>query len=160
MEYVNIKKNKIMVLESQDLRIGDLVTIDNQNSWSELKNIPMIVTGINEARGLNKESTFSISLISDNKYNSYSQFIKFIKPISLTEEWLLKFGFKIEKEVEYVIDIKDFTFKMMFHDCWHIYFKEKNGYGTDQINLTGYWFVHQLQNLYYVLTQKELTLQK
>lgn len=34
------------MIQPQELRIGNCVTINNPDSWIELLNIPMIVTGI------------------------------------------------------------------------------------------------------------------
>jgi len=76
-----------------------------------------------------------------------------IEPIPLTEEWLLKFGFKTDNKCwrkdihifEYEL-IKDdeFTFDVINVECnnWTVSVK----------------YVHELQNLYFVLTGKELTL--
>lgn len=80
-----------------------------------------------------------------------------IKPIPLTEEWLLKFGFKeTEKQTYEITDFKD-----CIDFCVSIY--------EDKVILT-FWSddpiyfrysemnVHQLQNLYFSLTGEELTL--
>jgi len=79
-------------------------------------------------------------------YDEYSKF----EAIPLTEEWLLKFGFE---EVDYAggcynlgivcIDTADFNCVV-------------NGKWLD----VKIQYVHQLQNLYYALTQTELTLTK
>lgn len=73
-----------------------------------------------------------------------------IKPIPLTEEWLLKFGLdkgnKIIDEYYYFnIDIKSNK----------AYINDGEGYeGADVLAKINY--VHQLQNLYYALTGQEL----
>jgi len=75
-----------------------------------------------------------------------------LQPIPLTKEWLLKLGFKQKNDIEFYEYIKD-------------YFIVENEY-TDK----GVWdfvtddngmiveikYVHQLQNLYFALTEKEL----
>lgn len=71
------------------------------------------------------------------------------KPIPLTEEWLLKFGFKYNK--------KEMGF---LKDNFHI---EVRGYGCPvfvypTFHLTDIKHVHQLQNLYFSLTGEELTI--
>ena len=75
-------------------------------------------------------------------YNTSIQ-IKHCKPIPLTEEWLLKFGF--EKRYETCFQYKNFIlndkFIMMDIDI------------TIQLK-----YVHQLQNLYHALTGEELTI--
>ena len=78
-------------------------------------------------------------------------------PIPFSEEWLLKFGFK-NIDSTYTIDNDRFEFSFMFYDAWNLYYKEKKGFGCDEINLTGFWNIHQLQNLYFALTGTELEL--
>ena len=77
--------------------------------------------------------------------------------IPLTEECLLKFGF-VNKDFNYIIDNDRFEFSMMFYDSWNIYYKEKESFGRDEINLTGFWKIHELQNLFFALCGEELTL--
>jgi hypothetical protein len=69
------------------------------------------------------------------------------KPIPLTEEWLLKFGFK---KVEGWDDM---------------FYFEIGNFQVYEYNVSGFEFndfdikhVHQLQNLYYALTNEELTI--
>jgi hypothetical protein len=59
--------------------------------------------------------------------------ISYYKPILLTEEWLLKFGFVKDKLTNY--DWYKGDFEICIHDIKH---------------------VHQLQNLYHALTGEEL----
>lgn len=81
---------------------------------------------------------------------------KHIKPIPLTEEWLKKFGFFIV-ETNKCVDA----------------FKENFRYSIQQVDNSNQWFwcdgetvitnlefIHQLQNLYFTLTNKELKLTK
>ena len=77
--------------------------------------------------------------------------LEFWKPIPLTEEWLLKFGFE-KKGCNW--ELPNFRFhvnKSVNYDG----FLFCDGYSviTEKIQ-----HVHQLQNLYFALTQKELTL--
>lgn len=84
-----------------------------------------------------------------------------LKPVPLTEEWLLKFGF----------DKKSWKSQGIVIECFYY---EKNGiiiyliargfeievkHGDDQFNLFRVWnYVHQLQNLYFALCGEELEL--
>ena len=73
------------------------------------------------------------------------------KPIPLTEEWLLKFGFKKDNNLY----TKDF--------CGGLYSLQLNlDYnGTHFTYYDGYVvldFIHKLQNLYFALTGEELTI--
>jgi len=86
------------------------------------------------------------------------------KPIPLTEEWLLKFGFE-KTESDYRIKIQKDD-KGGNTDYW-IYVdsgfdNETNKFFVQIVCQEGCWFtsknehVHQLQNLYFSLTNKEL----
>ena len=77
-----------------------------------------------------------------------------LKPIPLTEEWLVKFGFDVEN-------------KKGNNNDFNVYRKGEFTFNTNH----GWWFshnilklqpqfVHQLQNLYFALIGTELTLNK
>lgn len=78
-------------------------------------------------------------------------------PIPLTEEWLLKFGFENKNEYfdivtysnEICISLKDEEFSL------YIRIDEDSYYSFEWTKIN---FVHQLQNLYFALTGKELEL--
>ena len=86
-----------------------------------------------------------------------------IKPIPLTEEWLLRFGF--EKD-EYAKDFRlgkywvenryfdSYEKSMFLFGCYQF----NKIYITSNVNVLKY--VHELQNLYFALTGEELTIQK
>ena len=76
------------------------------------------------------------------------------KPIPLTEEWLLRFGFEKNKKGR---------FKVLKHSAVPILFNDDfNGWTCDGINfsINHTLYVHQLQNLIHALTGEELTLTK
>jgi len=75
-----------------------------------------------------------------------------IKPLPLTEAWLLKFGFnEYMSKSDWRISIGGGVL-MQFHfgvhqiECWI----------GDEISKTDVIYVHQLQNLYFALTGEEL----
>jgi hypothetical protein len=121
-------------LQSKDLRIGNLVksVITNQDY---------------------KMDTWGLRVIEDGNYqNSYNTETRVFNPITITEEWLLKFGF-----------LKDFSGIYRFwkfecydylkdEDCIRIYF------GGDEDNPIEITYIHELQNLYFALTGEELEL--
>lgn len=74
--------------------------------------------------------------------------IEDIKPIPLNEEWLLKFGFVKDKLTNFDWYKDDFEIHLPN------YFKWKDS------NLNKIKHVHQIQNLYYALTNKELTIKE
>ena len=77
------------------------------------------------------------------------------EPIELTEEWLLKFGFWYDgnqQEARYNIS-------MMGYDCVLIEGKRAFEFWVDdEYCLVDIKYVHELQNLYKVLTGGELTI--
>lgn len=77
------------------------------------------------------------------------------EPIELSEDILLSLGFVCDR-FQYNYETDNFIFSMMFHDAWNIHYKEKVKHIGDEINLSGFWKVHQLQNLYFALTGEEL----
>ena len=79
-----------------------------------------------------------------------------VTPILLTEEWLLKLGFEINKHEinSYKKEINSFFFciNIISGTC---YINDGDGYeGADILNKCKH--VHQLQNLYFALTGEEL----
>ncbi len=70
-----------------------------------------------------------------------------VKPIPLTEEWLLKFGF----ERSGLYNVKDEVYVYDEYGLTDTGFEYRFNY--TQIKLK---YVHQLQNLYFALTGKEL----
>ena len=126
-------------MKASELRIGNYVWEDYGGDY--------VVTSIHnksfETIGLTKPSfkTEGVYLVDE------------IKPILLTEEWLFKFGFEND-----------------FNDTWESgqeflqiqktdkgYVKLADGFYYDSQPLK---HVHQLQNLYFALTGKELTIKE
>ena len=78
-------------------------------------------------------------------------------PIPLTEEWLLKFGFeRIEDEIHGEITW-DYQRDIDSHECWAEWNEigQLEGVMVDCVNRL-IKYVHQLQNLYFALTNEEL----
>jgi len=87
-----------------------------------------------------------------------------IKPIPLTEEWLLKFGFKYIENY-YKINLKDdngvgdnLIIELDFNECEIETYNYRHGDMKPEasIFLNNIIHVHQLQNLYHALTGSEL----
>lgn len=138
-------------MKASELRIGNYVTIDNPLAWPNMKDVPLAVNGV---RAFNDEdfpeSTGDVSL----QDGEYCQFDEFIKPIPLTEEWLLKFGFRHDLDQEiwnhdnicisYLAERLERGFKLYANHEYEIGVPFK--------------YVHQLQNLCFALTGEELTI--
>ena len=115
------------VLKNQ-VRIGNFVDFDGQiETVYAIRN-----SGVDFYRGKTKKSVIMQSYVWEA-----------IKPIPLTEEWLNKLGYYL---------ISERHFANIGHLVWELdgrFYCDKNG-----IQLK---YVHQLQNLYFALTQRELT---
>ena len=127
-------------MKATELRIGNLVYDDN----NEICRICDLNSDKkNDFEGYSKDEEIQIEY--DDKESIYLS--KVINPIPLTEEWLIKFGF---------------THPML--SCW---FKIEHLEVYIQDNIVWYdvpsdcleiKHVHQLQNLYFALTNEELKL--
>lgn len=79
------------------------------------------------------------------------------KPIPITEEWLVKFGFRNSINSKYYYIIKE-TLVVGFNPsgvC--IVIDDDNGEELAEMYFNHIKHVHQLQNLYFALTGEELT---
>ena len=120
-------------MKANELRIGNLV------SRLDLGDHSLRVESVLELRKDKVLTTGPISVIC-----LYSE----TKPIPLTEEWLLKFGFEFTK-----------LYYIRYNDDLVIYFDgiEKFYFQRNSKTLT-LKYVHQLQNLFFCLCGKELEL--
>jgi hypothetical protein len=76
------------------------------------------------------------------------------KPIPLTEEWLLKFGFK---KINHIHGYSFYSLSKSKKNTCHIaIYNTQTTYMGYSVNHCIY--VHQLQNLYFTLTGEELTI--
>lgn len=143
-------------MEANELMIGNLVTIENKKSWLQLSDIPLVVCGITENSEPIKAVLFPESKhcvrVCDNDRNEYNQLEEFIKPIPLTEEWLLKFGFEKDEECK---SWSILTSLEKFDYLFEIENKYQECFQPDFIKID-IKYVHQLQNLYFALTGNKL----
>lgn len=142
-------------MKTEELRIGNYITIDNMESWADLKGVPMIVTAIDANLNQYDEIDFPDSTGKfklKNGQEEYGQFSEFVKPIKLTDEWLLKFGFVR----------KGYTSgngsKLVLHHPEEMYKKGRVYFNSWAILEMIPEYVHQLQNLYFALIGEELTI--
>ncbi len=118
------------MIQAKDLRIGNYIDTAYKGKPKQIERITEIVVDAGNIKGL-----------------SYSS----LKPIPLTEEWLIKFGFEIYKGVE---DIH-----YSHNNFWDIDRRIGGNYfRCDHLELENIKYVHQLQNLYFALTSEELTI--
>lgn len=128
-------------MKAIELRIGNLVMRENYliEKYHKTKN-HQIVVGHND---------ITACVIAPDKF----------EPIPLTEEWLLKFGFEKAKKPydNSTIELNEYLvlelMKVGDEFCCYVikYSNDENLFCLNRIQ-----HVHQLQNLYFALTQEEL----
>lgn len=125
-------------MKTTDLRLGNFISI-NFGNCDDGKIIT--VDGVSDCEIYNEEHGYSPC----NEFN----------PIPLTGQWLLDFGFEVERELYdkgklsiLLANLKD------YHPNGRIY------YNSWAIVESQPKYVHQLQNLYFALTQEELILKE
>jgi hypothetical protein len=130
------------MLSANELRIGNLVNYYDVDEQGELLNII---------------DWQDLKWLSENE----KSFNAVHKPIPLTKEWLLKFGFEdkqncfnLSKREKLGHDFGDFAVSK-YDDT-----QMKVWRGDRYIGVCHIQYVHQLQNLYFALTNEELTLIK
>ena len=124
-----------MKLEAKDLRIGNLV-MDNAK-------VKIVTSGM-----------ISNWDIIKRDYAGY-------EPIPITEEWLLKLGFLLEYDegdIKYYVKSTNHNFGIKGYDNseWYIY--HEYPFSDDYTILKELAWVHELQNVWFSLTDEELTL--
>ena len=81
------------------------------------------------------------------------------EPIPLTGEWLSKLGIEFEKALEgHIIDLQNENTLVVDDSEGKYYYQIGHGSGWTNAHYIDY--VHQLQNLYFALTAKELTIKE
>jgi hypothetical protein len=122
-------------MNPSELRIGNLVDFEGQiETVYQIRH-----SGVDFFRGTTKKGIVIQSYVWEA-----------VKPITLTEDWLLEFGFK---------DINNKSFRLFKHANHDIILRIFDGGAISYCEKNEYVLVksvHHLQNLYYALTQKEL----
>jgi hypothetical protein len=126
------------MIQANELRIGNLVCYDGR--------VFEIDTIAKEFPTLNT-TEFGIGVVGWND----------IEPIIITEEWLLKFGFIEINRSNFRISFDHIQTRFIGYDFCEKE-KEFNGFRYYGHYLHNINHIHQLQNLYFALTQTELTL--
>lgn len=130
-------------MKAQELRIGNYITVDGNHAVVKRVEENGIVAYIPTSIG-NIEPMYGV-----------------IEPIPLTEEWLVKFGFKMHEGNNYyrywiigddIVKGLELTFRPALEGVLFCYTPRQ----TDNRNEIHIKHVHQLQNLYYALTGEEL----
>lgn len=140
-------------MKANELRLGNWI----KTALSKDRGKPYQVVALRD----NEVSTDK----AEFQFNPIWTDLHYIKPIRLTEEWLLKFGFEIDENENYRIQLDEFTTYLQLTETDMFYpiigqsgelSHEKEQY----VSLNGIKDVHQLQNLYFALTGQELEIKE
>lgn len=132
------------MIQAKDLRIGNLVLSNNPLYRKDWLGKVLSILEI-------KDESVSVVAIDELPYAfTGGQFLKYIDPIPLTEELLLKCGFVVihidgSDGIFRIYNLGAFTYNTN-HGWWYLLDKLR-------FQITS---LHQLQNLYYSLTNTEL----
>lgn len=136
------------MIAPQELKIGNLVTINNSRAWPDLKDIPLTVIELSTEmdeyeKELFPKSKGTVTLKGD--IETYNQFSQFVSPIELTEDWLKKFSFSNLIPNHWSNKIVLLKYNESFYEKM---------YGVEIKH------VHQLQNCFNVFTGEELKIKE
>lgn len=140
-----------------EFRIGNFIKINNPTyRESQVGHI----CRINEIR----EDGLNLTDVDMSSRPTFGQLWKFIEPIKLTEEWLLKFGAKKLDNKEELDN--HYHFGLIGSSALYVCIDNGNNFANEGkalylIHGAPYGsfpckYVHQLQNLYFAITGKEL----
>ena len=120
----------------KELRIGNLIYSKETSS-------------IQKITGLSDENPFIDSITFD--YTNYDE----IEPIPITQEWLVKLGFTIEKKPngDILYSYKEYRYSLIKKENYDGYL-----FCDDGNVLRDLEFIHELQNIYFALIVIELKL--
>lgn len=126
----------------EELRIGNWV--------SNIHNIPMIVKAISENTVYVDFKGNAEGLFEFDKQEPF-------KPIPLTKEILLKCGFELKGIIFRINNGLANQFNVNYSPSRNIYYYDSSRYGIyTEVEIK---HLHQLQNLYFALTNEELNIQ-
>ena len=129
------------MINPKELRIGNLV--ETYTVW-------------NDGRGNWSEPGIRIKEVDLKDLDIMQSPLATYRAVPITEEWLIKFGFKSQSSAWFEKDQLLFLFGYTDSFGHYLHFAESDR----TIVGTGIKYVHQLQNLYYSLTGEELEINK
>lgn len=123
-------------MKASELRLGNLVNIYKGNKIGLDENCLVESVAVADVNGFDEDD---------------------VEPIPLTEEWLIRLGFTLDKDDIHVLSVGRRAFSLVYVDqlrCVDVNYQ--NDIGGDWCQLPEVEYVHQLQNLCSVLTGEEL----
>ena len=142
-------------MKNTDLRIGNLAGI---------KETALHADGCNHSEAVFEIEEIKKDVVQFKGYHA-NEYYKDLNPIPITEQWLLDFGFKEVIVGSFIKESEGATLIVYIIDgVGECIFKHYSSYSENDIDavnvvcLLPVSHVHQLQNLYFTLTQEELIL--
>ena len=133
-------------MKKTELRIGNFVGI---------KETALHADGCNHSEAIFEIEEIKKDVVQFKGYHA-NEYYKDLKPIPLTEQWLLDFGFK--DEIGYY---SKGAFLISLADDASCFFKDGRVSFKSMVIIENQpKYVHQLQNLYFALMQEELILKE
>lgn len=129
------------MIKAAELRIGNFLHGDNDPD--------MYVVSIDANSGV-EMGFLGMSLDEANDYGLWHYDFSDLKPIPLTEEWLVKFGYEDKNKHNFFGTLG----LLISNKHYYVSFTSENGVCIFQKHEIK--SVHQLQNLYFALTGEEL----
>jgi hypothetical protein len=153
------------MIQANELRIGDWIADRGGKEWQ-------IESWECSNKVSAKEPEFNLPSFSF-RVHPMTEYVDYLQPIPITEEWLLKAGFELydyepNEEGDEFPDFIYMSYKITPPEKLYYYTitntPEDGGYFdfcikvqfADYVMLSSIQHVHQLQNLYFALTGKEL----
>jgi hypothetical protein len=145
-------------MKANELRIGNYVNCpkDGQNPF-RIDLLDFVSCGIGK-----------FGMIYDKSVHPLTWYLQDLQPIPLTEEWLLKFGFGKEKVndlydnafIKYDVLSSDLYLRPSYMGGYYWGFNVPGKLDNELYDAKNIKYVHQLQNLYFALTENELEIKE
>jgi len=134
-------------MEAKELRIGNLLEVDYKDVAGEYIGLKIIIV-----QYINYDLFNECWLIGDQ--SGGDQYLELLKPIPLTEEWLVR----LTPIIADTVDDEDGTrcsYQWYYLDGY--IYDDNNFAMCNRLNWKKIMYLHELQNFYFIMTGKELT---
>lgn len=153
-------------MKVNELRVGNIVFVD---TYTELEGVPMRIESISYNALCKEYYSMVVRHIKDRFNFAYYPLLHIMKPIPLTEELLLRCGFKriqhFTVKNSLILDIgrgRELSIGDVENCNQMMYVYKRDGDAITDIvclhnyDYDGWLYLHQLQNLYFTITGEEL----